>query len=239
MPRNRQIKADFWSDEKIGKLSAKARLFFIATWNFADDSGVCRANPVYLKNQIFPYDEAVNVQGLLSECSQQGLIRLLEYNKEQYLEIMNFLKHQKINRPSNFRYIKDLNKESMTPHSRLSDGSLLNVNVNVNENGNGNEGTTKTLTPLQLLWNEECTNLNKVIESSDERKERECLRLQERPLAVWKDVFAIINKSMFCRGENDRSWTADYDWIIKSKEYAIRALEGKYDDGNVDWMGEP
>ncbi len=110
MPRNRLIKVEFWSDEKIGKLSTKARLLFIATWNFADDSGVCRANPTYLKSQIFPYDnnKDKDIHDMLTECSQQGLIKIFEHNDEQYLMIVNFAKHQTINRPSMFRYTEDL-----------------------------------------------------------------------------------------------------------------------------------
>jgi hypothetical protein len=136
MPRNRQIKADFWSDEKIGRLSIPARLMFIGLWNFADDSGVCRGNPMYIKNQIFPYDNMTvkTAQGLLNECSLHGLIKLMECSNEQYLEILNFTKHQLINRPSKFRYITDLENT----HYILTEGSLTNVNVNVNVNVNEN-----------------------------------------------------------------------------------------------------
>lgn len=136
MPRNRQIKADTWCDQKIGALSRDARLMFIGTWNFADDSGICRANPIYLKNNIFPYDNFTikKTQGLLNECSQQGLIRLLEYRNEQYLEIINFLKHQFINRPSKFRYLDNLEEAQEV----LNECSLTNVKVNVNENVNEN-----------------------------------------------------------------------------------------------------
>ena len=151
MPRNRQIKADFWSDEKIGRLSIPARLMFIGLWNFSDDSGVCRANPMYIKNQIFPYD-AITVKkthSLLSECSQHGLIRLMEYSNEQYLEIINFTKHQLINRPSKFRYIQDLGNT----HNILTDTSLTNVNENVNENVNGND-KDKHLEFVSLLESE-------------------------------------------------------------------------------------
>lgn len=105
--RNRMIKAEFWADEKVAACSFVARLLFIGSWNFADDSGVCRANSLYLRNNIFPYD-SINIKQI-DEAKKQledaKLIKIAEYKKEKYFLIENFSKHQQINRPSKFRYI--------------------------------------------------------------------------------------------------------------------------------------
>lgn len=107
MARNRMIKADFWADEKIGNISTLARLLFIGTWNFADDGGICRANEVYLRNNIFPYDDMSTdaITKAIQELCSSGVVVLLEYSGERYLKIKNFSKHQTINKPSKFRYI--------------------------------------------------------------------------------------------------------------------------------------
>jgi len=117
MPRNRMIKADFWSDEKVGGLSHTARLLFIGTWNFADDGGACRANPIYLRNNIFPYDDITidDIKGGLNELSVSGLVELYECTGESYLLIPKFLNHQTINRPSDFRYPR-LSEHSVSSH---------------------------------------------------------------------------------------------------------------------------
>lgn len=110
MARNRLIKVDFWADEKIGKLSDRAKLLFIGSWIFADDSGVCRANDVYLRNNIFPYNEEVTLNQIreaLQELINSGVVVVSEYSGELYLYIVNFKKHQVINKPSAFRYITD------------------------------------------------------------------------------------------------------------------------------------
>lgn len=109
MARNRMIKADFWADEKIGNISTLARLLFIGTWNFADDSGICRANEVYLRNNIFPYDDISldEIKNAIRQLCSSGVVVLLEYSGERYLKIKNFLKHQTINKPSKFRYIDE------------------------------------------------------------------------------------------------------------------------------------
>lgn len=105
--RNRVIKAEFWADEKIGSCSCVAQLLFIGSWNFADDSGVCRANIVYLRNNIFPYSSLTikQIEEALLQLKNKKLIALGEYQGEKYLLIKNFLEHQKIDRPSKFRYI--------------------------------------------------------------------------------------------------------------------------------------
>lgn len=110
MTRNRMIKADFWADEKIGNISTLARLLFIGTWNFADDGGICRANEIYLRNNIFPYDDIPldEIKKAILQLCSSGVVVLLEYSGEKYLQIKNFLKHQTINKPSKFRYINEL-----------------------------------------------------------------------------------------------------------------------------------
>lgn len=109
MTRNRMIKADFWADEKIGNMPIITRLLFIGTWNFADDGGICRANEIYLRNNIFPYDDISieEIKKAIQQLCSSGVVALLEYSGERYLQIKNFLKHQTINKPSKFRYINE------------------------------------------------------------------------------------------------------------------------------------
>jgi len=101
MARNRMIRPEFWSDEKIAKLSDRAKLLFIGMWNFADDEGRIRYNPVYIRSCIFPYADisAKIMQKIMIEVEGQNLINIYVVNGETYAEIKNFKKHQVINRP--------------------------------------------------------------------------------------------------------------------------------------------
>ena len=98
MPGIRTIKPDFWTDDKILQVSIPARLFFIGLWNYADDNGVLEHKPLQLKARIFPLDN-VDVQTLIEELVGAGLILLYSVNGENYLQVRNFRKHQKIDRP--------------------------------------------------------------------------------------------------------------------------------------------
>jgi len=93
---------------------------------------------------------------------------------------------------------------------------------------------------LKDLWNEICTNLPRVISLSKRRIQQCKVRLKERPLAEWEEIFRIINRTPFLCGENDRGWQASFDWLIANQDNAIKILEGKYEKAKVvpkSWRG--
>lgn len=45
--------------------------------------------------------------------------------------------------------------------------------------------------------------------------------------AHWQQAIAMISKSPFCCGENDRGWRASFDWFIQPDTVA-KVIEGKY-----------
>ena len=58
-----------------------------------------------LASLLYPYDNdaASLIEGWLHELEDGDLIRRYEFNESQYLEVIKWLKHQKINRPSESR----------------------------------------------------------------------------------------------------------------------------------------
>jgi hypothetical protein len=61
MPRIRTVKPEFWEDELLGVMPRDARLLFIATFNMADDEGILRWTPAYIKAQAFMYDDDLTI----------------------------------------------------------------------------------------------------------------------------------------------------------------------------------
>ena len=143
MSRNRMIKSEFWKDPKVGKMSAIARLLFIGMWNFADDSGIVRGDPIYLRSEIFTYDDITKkeINNYTNELIELEVITTVKNNGETYFLIKNFLEHQVINRPSNFRYIKCENddydlliNDSLNNHGVITERSLPKEKVKVKDN---------------------------------------------------------------------------------------------------------
>lgn len=102
MGRIRTIKPEFPQSESIGKLSRDARLLFIQLWTIADDSGRTRASSRMLASLLYPYDDdAPNLmKAWLAELARETMIDLYSAEGNSYLQICNWQKHQKIDRPS-------------------------------------------------------------------------------------------------------------------------------------------
>jgi hypothetical protein len=138
MPRIRSIKPEFWKSEKVasklrGPDGRQARLFFIALWNFAEDHGVVRGQPSYLKSEIFPYEDDVtmaDVSRWLDLLESGRFIIRFERDGLRYLWIKGFNDHQKINRPSPVSLPEPTAEEkSKVGHSLNTHGGLTEYSL--------------------------------------------------------------------------------------------------------------
>jgi hypothetical protein len=101
MARNRMIKPEFWEDDKIAECSMETRLFYIATWNFADDNGIIANSPRWLLIKIFPYDDmsTQDIEKMITKLSDIGRFSCYNIDGKKYILINNFRKHQRIDKP--------------------------------------------------------------------------------------------------------------------------------------------
>ncbi|WP_432091067.1 HNH endonuclease [Streptomyces sp. NRRL F-5630] len=110
MPRIRTVKPEFWEDEVVGLLPRDARLLFIATFNMADDEGLLRWTPAYIKAQAFMYDDDLSlpvVEKLMAALCDAGLVfpYVSGAARQQMAMVVNFRKHQRINRPQRSKLV--------------------------------------------------------------------------------------------------------------------------------------
>lgn len=112
MARIRTIKPDFFKNEELADLPAMIRLLFIGLWTQSDREGRLLDRPKRIKAEIFPYDN-IDVDKGLNQLFEAGFIirykvnaniddRILApeqpENETAVIQIVNFLKHQKIDR---------------------------------------------------------------------------------------------------------------------------------------------
>ena len=59
-----------------------------------------------------------------------------------------------------------------------------------------------------------------------------------KDIDTFKELFKIAERSDFLKGQNDRNWNADFDWLMKPTNMA-KVLEHKYDNrrGNTQQAG--
>lgn len=102
--RIRTVKPEFWDDETIGLLSRDARLLYIALFNIADDEGLLRWTPPFIKSKAFVYDDDLDVDDvarLMAELVTSGRVFAYEAGQvnQKLAVVIQFRRHQKINRP--------------------------------------------------------------------------------------------------------------------------------------------
>lgn len=105
MSRIRSIKPETSLSETLGRVSRDARLTFILLWPQCDDSGRTRAASRMLASLLYPYDDDAPglIEGWLSELEREGSIIRYKIDANVYIQVTNWLKHQKIDRPSKSR----------------------------------------------------------------------------------------------------------------------------------------
>lgn len=94
MARMRYLKAEFFWDEKIGELPFEHRLLFQGLWVLADREGRLEDRPKIIKKDVFPYD-SLDVDSMLEVLSRGGLIDRYSIEGKRYIQVKNFLKHQR------------------------------------------------------------------------------------------------------------------------------------------------
>jgi hypothetical protein len=133
MARIRTIKPEFPQSESMGNVSRDARLTFLQLWTIADDEGRLRGNSRMLASLLFPYDDDAPalIDGWLSELEREGCIQRYKVDGQSYLQICNWLIHQKIDKPSKSKIpafdessrilAKPLERSSLDQGSRIKD----------------------------------------------------------------------------------------------------------------------
>lgn len=102
MARIRSIKPDLPHSESMGRVSRDARLLFILLWTLADDSGTLRGSSRMLASLLFPYDDDAPelIASWLGELLREECIAIYESEGSTYVYVRNWLRHQKIDRPT-------------------------------------------------------------------------------------------------------------------------------------------
>lgn len=82
------------------------------------------------------------------------------------------------------------------------------------------------------LYLDRCPSLPKVLKLTDKRKMKIRVRFKEMRFdyETMQQVFDKAEASSFMRGDNNRGWRADFDWIFENSTNWLKILEGKYDD---------
>lgn len=234
MARKRMIDPGIWQSEDFGKLSNLAKLVFIGLFSLADDEGRGRANPMYLKSTLFPYNEAMrgtDIEKALLEISLNMSVIFYSCDGSNYYSLLSWDTFQKIDKPTNSK-IPIFDKDNKEIRRLFDEGSTKSSReVAPNKKGIEDNKKIKEKNRKEIVeeYNSLCTNLSQVQKVTEKRKKAIDEFLKEFTLEQFKDICNIANTSSFLTGENDRKWKADFDFLIKIDK-ATAVLEGKYNN---------
>lgn len=79
------------------------------------------------------------------------------------------------------------------------------------------------------LYNETCVSFPRLTKLSDSRKKAIRARLKQYSVDDFRRMFEMAESSAFLKGENDRNWSATFDWMVKDANMA-KILDGNYSD---------
>lgn len=99
-PRIRTIKPEFWRDQRMQLFSPLTRLLFVGLISNADDEGRLEGDLSLIRSLVFPCDNLAlkKLDAMLNELAEAERIRRYTVNGMPYIEIVNWKRHQKIDR---------------------------------------------------------------------------------------------------------------------------------------------
>lgn len=241
MARIRTIKPEFPESESVGRLSRDARLLFILIWTFADDSGRARASSRLLASRLYPYDDDAGglIEGWLAELEEGQHIILYEVDGDQYLQVTNWQKHQKIDKPSASRLpafdeaSRAFAKPRETPAPHTKDLGPRTEDHGAAEAAAARDETDRAFVAYQAAAAEHgwpCPQfLNSTRRWALTERLREC-----GGLAGWTSALDAAGRADFLRTKDGR-WQGwfDFDWMLKPEKFT-RLMEGRYAERHND-----
>ncbi|UOQ60358.1 hypothetical protein MUN76_15215 [Leucobacter rhizosphaerae] len=156
--RIRSIKPEFWRSQDVARMDIEDRLLFIGLWSYVDDNGVGEDRVSQVAADLFaddierdPSETFARVSRGLLKLSEAGSIARYEVSGRSFLRVVNWSKHQRIDKPNKPRFpfengeISTIFDDSATPSrdSReiLAPGTREQRNKGTEEQGNKGTGS--------------------------------------------------------------------------------------------------
>jgi hypothetical protein len=218
----------------MGRVSRDARLLFVMLWPICDDHGRTRAASRMLASLLFPYDDDAPglIDGWLDELEREGCIRRYTANGSTFLEVANWLIHQKIDKPSKPQFPEPPGslanpREDSSLEGKGREGKGKEESIGASPDGDAPAGRADPI-PYQAIldaYNGTLTNLAKARELTPKR--RTLIRsawqavAQRRSLGFWQAYFAECQDDGFLNGtgpygKGHENWRPDFDYLLRA-----------------------
>ena len=119
--RIRTVKPEFWVHPVMSRLPYDTRILALGLLNLADDEGYFDADPDYIRGAVLFREDSSNVRRMLDELSRSEWITLCGTAERPIGRVVNFRKHQRVDRPQPSRLKQYALDESSSNDRRALD----------------------------------------------------------------------------------------------------------------------
>ena len=122
--RIRTVKPEFWVHPVMSRLPYDTRILALGLLNVADDEGYFDADPDYIRGAVLFREDSSNVRRMLDDLSRSEWITLCGTAERPIGRVVNFRKHQRVDRPQPSRLKQyALDEDSSNARRALDDQS--------------------------------------------------------------------------------------------------------------------
>lgn len=220
----RSIDTELWTHPDYQQLSTEAKLLYLYSFtnSHCNAAGLYRISP-----RTMAFETGLNEESLPQLFTELKPLDVVWLNVQSTVWVKEFLKHQ--NRSSIFL------KAVASALDRISDRELIGDFLRYNETisvqlpsscqasgqpeqpESGSDGNCPYHDIINL-WRELVPSLPKpdYPKSISPRAKAINARWKEnRDLAAFRDIFVKVETSDFLKGNNDRGWKCNIDWVLK------------------------
>ena len=155
------------------------------------------------------------VERILKSLKSEQQIEQQTSSKNRLISITNWEFYQQ----------SEQQNEQQVNNKRTTSEQQVNTNKNIKNDKNERKDICQN---ILNLFNRICCSFGGVKNITKSRAEIISDSLKIYSLDDFKKVFEKAEQSDFLKGNNNRNWSASFDWLIKEDNMA-KVLEGKYD----------
>ena len=155
------------------------------------------------------------VERILKSLKSEQQIEQQTSSKNRLISITNWEFYQQ----------SEQQNEQQMNNKRTTSEQQVNTNKNIKNDKNERKDICQNILDL---FNKICCSFGGVKNITKNRAEVISGSLKTYSLDGFKKVFEKAEQSDFLKGNNNRNWSASFDWLIKEDNMA-KVLEGKYD----------
>ena len=246
-----KIATDIFDDEKILLIDGLPDAYAIITvwFKLLCLAGKKNNGGVFLMNDKIPYTDKMlatifrmnesTVKLALNAFEQfkmieivEGIITIPNWNKHQTLDAYERKKerdrlYQEERRAKQRALIEKSSDESS---ERTSDVAVSDIDKEEDKDIDKERdirGNRVDYQQIADMYNATCVSFPRLTRLSEKRKRAIKARLRKYSIDDIQRVFEIAEESDFLKGENNRNWSADFDWMMNDTNMA-KILDGKY-----------